>query len=72
MNLQNKISSSSSLPLISQSIKVLKSTDSVLNLDVPTLLNSSEVAMLLYQNVTIPILTTPLGLTLSYSTNEYV
>jgi hypothetical protein len=43
-----------------------------LNLDVPTLLNSSEVAMLLYQNVTIPILTTPLGLTLSYSTNEYV
>ena len=72
MNLQNKISSSSSLPLISQSIKVFKSTDSVLNLDVPTLLNSSEVAMLLYQNVTIPILTTSLDLTLSYSTNEYV
>ena len=57
---------------MSQSIKVLKSTDFVLNLDVPTLLNSSEVAMLLYQNVTIPILTTALGLTLSYSTNEYV
>ena len=72
MNLQDKISSSSSSPLISQSIKVLKSTDFVLKLDVPTLLNSSEVAMLLYQNVTIPILTTPLGLTLSYSTNEYV
>jgi hypothetical protein len=59
------------LPLISQSIKVLKSTDFVLNLNVPTLLYSSVVAMLLYENAANPLLITPLGSTLLYSTNDY-